>query len=83
MDDARVKPMAGDYGEASVTVTFTCGIEQLVNFLAALANEQELLSTNQIQVNGGTDKNKNLTVRLGLSGVVSKKIAQEKRGGGL
>ena len=83
MEDARIKPLGEDYGEVSVYVRFTCRIEQLVNFLAALANEQELLSTNQIQVNGGTDKNKNLTVRLGLSGVVSKKIAQEKRGGGL
>jgi hypothetical protein len=83
MEEARVKPLGNDYGEVSVYVRFTCRIEQLVNFLAALANEEELLSTNQIQVNGGTDKNKTLTVRLGLSGIVNKKIAQEKKGGGL
>lgn len=82
MDDARVKPMANDYGEASVTVTFTCAIEQLVNFLAALANEPELLSTNQIQITGGSDKKKNIQVRLSLSGVVPKKLAQEKKGAG-
>ena len=41
-----------------MTARFTCLIEQLVNLLAALANEPEMLSTNEIQVNGGTDKNK-------------------------
>jgi hypothetical protein len=81
MEDPRVRPLGADYGEAIVFVRFTCRIEQLVNFLAQLANEPELLATSQIQITGGTDPNKVLQVRLGLSGVVSKKIAQEKRGG--
>ena len=76
----RVKPLANDYGEVSVTVTFTCGIEQLVNFLAALANEPEILATNEINVLGGNDKNKNVQVRLSLSGVVPKKLVPERKG---
>jgi len=82
LEDMRIKPFGSDYGEASVTVRFTCLIEQLVNLLAALANEPELLSTNQIQITGGPDKNKTIQVRLTLSGVVSKKLAQEKKTGG-
>ena len=35
-EELRSRPLGADYGEVSVTVTFTCGIEQLVNFLAAL-----------------------------------------------
>lgn len=82
MEDWRVKPLGNDYGEVSVTVRFTCKIEQLVNFMAALANVPEMLSTNQVQIIGGTDpKNKSVQVRLSLSGVVSKKIAQEKKTG--
>ena len=82
MEDWRVKPLANDYGEVSVTVRFTCKIEQLVNFLASLANVPQLLSTNQMAINGGTDpKNKSVQVRLSLSGVVAKKIAQEKKTG--
>ena len=81
MEDQRVRLLGNDYGEAMVFVRFTCRIEQLVNLLAALANEPEILATNQTQVTGTPDKNKNLTVRLGLSGVVAKKIAQEKKGG--
>jgi hypothetical protein len=80
MEDWRFKPMANDYGEVSVTVAFTCGIEQLVNFLTALANEPELLATNSIQITGGADKKKNIQVRLSLSGVVPRKLIPERKG---
>src|ERR1039458_7280150 len=82
VEEANVKPLGSDYGQVTVTVRFTCLIEQLVNLLSALANEPELLSTNDIQITGGPDKNKTIQVRLSLSGVVSKKIAQEKKAGG-
>ena len=81
MEDWRFKSMGNDYGEVSVTVSFTCAIEQLVNFLAALANEPELLATNSIQVTGGGDKNKRIQVRLSLSGVVPRKLIPERRAG--
>jgi Tfp pilus assembly protein PilO len=75
MEDWRVKALGSDYGEVSVTVRFTCKIEQLVNFLAALANVPQLLSTNELAINGTTDpKNKSIQVRLSLSGVVAKKL---------
>ena len=83
MEDARVRPLGKDYGEAMIWVRFSCRIEQLVNLLAQLANDPDLVATNQVQVTGSTAKDKILQVRLGLSGVVSKKIAQEKKGGTL
>jgi hypothetical protein len=81
IEDMRVKLLGADYGEASVTVRFTCLIEQLVNLLAALATQPELVSTNQIQITGSADKTKAIQVRLTLSGVVSRKLAQEKKTG--
>jgi hypothetical protein len=81
IEDMRVKLLGADYGEASVTVRFTCLIEQLVNLLAALATQPELISTNQILITGSADKNKIIQVRLTLSGVVSRKLAQEKKTG--
>ena len=80
MEDWRWKLLANDYGEVSVTVSFTCAIEQLVNFLTALANEPELLATNSIQITGGNDKKKNIQVRLSLSGIVPRKLIPERRG---
>ena len=78
-EELRVRPLANDYGEVLVAVTFTCGIEQLVNFLAALANESEIIATDEINVSGGNDKKKAVQVRLSLSGVVPKKLVPAKR----
>jgi hypothetical protein len=83
MEDARVRPLGGDYGEAMVFVRFSCRVEQLINLLAQLADDPDLVATNQVQITGTTAKEKMLQVRLGLSGVVTKKIAQEKKGAGL
>jgi Type II secretion system (T2SS), protein M subtype b len=76
--DAKV--VSKDYGEVSVEVAFTCGIEQLVNLLASLADQPQILSTNEIRVNGGADKNKNIEVRLGVTALVTRKLLPEKKG---
>jgi hypothetical protein len=77
----EAKPLGTDYGQVAVTETFNCGIEQLVNFLAALAAEPQILFTNEIHITGGTDKKKNIQVRLSLSGVVPRKLLPVKKGG--
>ena len=80
LEQSSVKQLANDYGEVAVGVTFTCGIEQLVNFLAAIANEPQILATNEINITGGADRKKNIVVRLSLSGVVPKRLVPAKRG---
>ena len=81
-EDQRIRPLGNDYGEASVSVRFSCGIEQLVNFLAALDHEQQMFSTSEINVTGTTDAKKIIQVRLTVAGAVTKKVATEKRPGG-
>jgi hypothetical protein len=81
MDDYHSKVITPDYGDISVTVSFTCGIEKLVNFMAAMANQPQILATNEIQINGGNDKKKNIQVRLNVSGLVPRKLLPaEKKG---
>jgi hypothetical protein len=75
-----VQPLGTDYGEAAVVVNFECRIEQLVNFLAALTKETELLATNEIRVVSTNQKEKKVNVRLTLAGVVPRKLVPEKRG---
>ncbi len=79
-EELRVKPLASDYGEVSVAVTFGCHIEQLVNFLAALANDPQMLATNEIHVAQANAKEKTIQVRLSVSGVVPRKLVPEKKG---
>ncbi len=79
-EEMRVQPLGNDYGEVSVAQSFTCGIEQLVNMLADVANRPQILATSEISISGGNDKKKNVQVRLSLSGVVSKKLVPQKKG---
>ena len=74
------KPLGKDYGQVSVGQEFTCGIDQLVNFLAAIANQPEILATESIYIGARGDKNKTVQVRLTLSGVVPRKLVPEKKG---
>lgn len=76
----EAKPLGDAYAVVSVSVTFTCAIEQLVNFLAMLDVQPEIISTNEINVTGTRDKGKAIQVRLGLSGVGPRKLLPAKKG---
>jgi len=80
---SEARPLGTDYGVVSVTETFTCAIEQLVNFLADISGQPEILATNEIHISGGNDKKKNVQVRLSLSGVVPRKLVPVKKAGSL
>ena len=77
----EARPLGADYGEVSVTESFTCGIDQLVNFLSDLASEPQIVATNEIHISGGNDKKKNLQVRLGVSAAVPRKLVPVKKAG--
>jgi hypothetical protein len=72
--------LSDDYGEVRVAVAFTCGLEQLVNFLAGLANEPQILATYEMHVASANAKQKTVQVRLSVSGVVPKALVPEKKG---
>lgn len=76
----EAKPLGDAYGVVTVTESFTCAIEQLVNFLAQLDTQPEILATNEIQITGGHDKNKTIQVRVTLSGVVPRKLVPVRKG---
>lgn len=81
LDEYHSKPVSNDYGEVTVSVSFACDIVQLVNFLAGLASQDQILATNDIRITGGTDKKKILQVRMSVSGLVPRKLlAPEKKG---
>ena len=78
--EVRDKVLTADYGEVSVTVAFSCGMEQLVNLLTALGNQPQLLTPSEIQITGGNDKHKNVQVRLVVSAPVPRRLIPEKKG---
>ncbi len=76
----QAKTFGNDYGEVTAAVVFDCRVEQLVNMLADLAAQPELLATSDIRVSAGANKEKVMQVRLSVSGIVPKKLIPEKRG---
>ena len=76
----QARIFGSDYGEVSVAVVFECRVEQLVNMLADLAAQPELLATSDIRVSAGSVKEKVMQVRLSVSGIVPKKLIPEKKG---
>src|SRR5205823_14898395 len=78
-----VRPLGDDYGEVSVAVSFECGIDHFVNMLAALTSQKELLATSEMRISAANPKDKTVTVRLTLSGVIPRKLVPEQKGASL
>jgi hypothetical protein len=70
----------GDYGLVYATVTFDCHIEQLINFLADLSQQPELIVPSEERIVSGNPKEKIVSVRMVLAGAVAKKLVPEKKG---
>jgi Type II secretion system (T2SS), protein M subtype b len=73
-----VRPFGDSYGEASVAVQIECRIDQLVNLLAALQAEPQLVATSELRVLSSNAKEKTVAVRLAVSGVVPRRLVAEK-----
>jgi type II secretion system (T2SS) protein M len=75
----EVRPLGEEFGEAAVSVNFDCRIEQLVNFLASLTKESELLATDEIRIASANAKEKTVSVRLTLAGVVPRNLVPVRK----
>lgn len=78
-DFPQPKPF-GEYGLVYATITFDCHIDQLVNFVASLAKQPELVVPSEERINSGNPKDKTMGVRMILAGVVNKKLVPQKKG---
>ncbi|MBI2687914.1 MAG: hypothetical protein HYX27_16520 [Acidobacteria bacterium] len=76
----QARVFGDDYGEVSVSVSFECGIEQLVNLLADLGAQPELLATSEIRIGQANGPQKVIPVRLTISGIVPRKLIPDKKG---
>jgi type II secretion system (T2SS) protein M len=59
-----------DYGEALVSVSFDCAIEQLVNVLADMTARSEMLVTDELRISPTNNEDKILRVRMSVAGLV-------------
>jgi hypothetical protein len=73
-----IRPLGDAYGEASVSVQIDCRIDQLVNLMAALQAQPELVATREMRILSSNAKEKTVSVRLTISGVVPHRLVPEK-----
>jgi hypothetical protein len=76
----RPRTFGSAYGQVSVSITMTCRIEQLINFLAALSAQPELAATEEIRFGTSHPKQKTMPVRLTVSGLVARRLIPERKG---
>jgi hypothetical protein len=78
----QVRPLGEgkSYGEAVVSISLNCGIEQLVNLLAEITAQPEAIATDAIRISQGNQKEKSLSVRLTVAGLVPYELVPAKKG---
>jgi hypothetical protein len=69
------------YGEVTISLSFECRMEQLVQMLVDLSARPELVASTDMRVSGSNPKQKTVVVRLSVSGIVPKKLVPEKKAG--
>ena len=79
MDVGQIRPLDADYGEVFSSYAFECKIDQLVNFLADLTRQPEMLATSEVRVLSPGSKEKTISVRVVVSGAVARALVPEKK----
>jgi len=70
----------GEYAEVHVGIQFTCHIEELLNLLADLANRPEAITTDEMHISAHDAKQKTISVRMLVSGVIPRRLVPDKKG---
>ena len=76
----QVARLGGDYGEIQIAVSFEARIEELLNLLAELTRQPEIVATREMRIVTANPKEKTLSVRLAVAAVVPRRLVPEKRG---
>lgn len=79
-DLPAIAPLGDAYGEIVVGINIECHIEQLINLLADISAQPQLLTTTDLQVQAANPKEKTVNVRVAVGGVTPRKLVPVKPG---
>jgi hypothetical protein len=77
---AQPRSYGDAYGVVSVSVTIECRTDELINLLAGLSQQPELISTEDIRFGTANVKSKSMLTRITIAGLVPRKLVPEKKG---
>lgn len=75
----QVRSFGDAYGEVPVSITLDCRTDQLVNYMAYLSAQPELIATQEIRFAAGNAKTKAIPVRLTVTGIVPRRLVPAKK----
>lgn len=73
------KPVGDHYALTTVTFTLDCGIEQIINLLADLGSQPELIATQEMTFNPATNAQKNVPLRLTVGALVPRQLLDAEK----
>ena len=76
----QARTFGDSYGQVPVSITLDCRTDQLVNFMAYLSAQRELIATEEIRFAAGNPTTKSIPIRLIVVGIVPRKLVPEKKG---
>ncbi len=79
----QVKTLGTEYGEVPVSVMIECGMDQLLNIVAELTSQPEMIAVNELRIYSANQKTKSANVRLTVSAAVPKRLVPDRKGGSL
>ena len=82
VENGPVRALGAHYGEVLISLSFEGGIEQVINLLADITAQKELIATSEIRFGQAHPKQKTVPVRLTVSGAVRRELVPKQRGPG-
>lgn len=80
-DFGTARSVGEHYAELIETLTIECQIEQLINFMADLSSQPELLAVDELHIAATNNKQKSINVRMTVSGLVRGSLLRPAAGG--
>lgn len=77
---AQPRPFGDAYGLVTVTVSLDCRTDELLNLVAGLSQQPELIATEEFRTGTANPKTKSMPTRMAISGIVPRKLVPEKKG---
>jgi hypothetical protein len=77
---AQPRPYGDAYGLVSVSVSVDCRTDELVNLVAGLSQQPELIATDDFRTGTAQLKTKNMPMRITISGIVPRRLVPERKG---
>ena len=68
------------YGLVSVSVTIDCRTDELLNLVAGLSQQPELIATEDFRTGNGNPRTKQMNTRITIAGIVPRRLVPEKKG---